>query len=428
MIIKKFLGRTEEEALAEAKKELGENVVLMNVKNIKKGGFLGFMQKQVTEITVALEEDSERRGKDAVNEKALKEAVSAVAQVAARAAEPEKFTVQPKAVQSQAVQPQVVRPQETSGQKNRLSETLDYIERKDNTAIQEKLDSLQSLLELKLQPQEEEEAPEEENEMMVFMKLLYNTMLDNEVKEVYANQVIEEADKVNKPNTPVDAVLASVYQKMILKLGKPEIITPAETNPKVVFFIGPTGVGKTTTIAKIASKFCLEEKKKIAMLTCDTYRIAAAEQLRTYASILEIPFEIVYTTEEMKDAAVRFKDFDYIFVDTAGHSYQNEEQREAVKAFIQSVDGVAESETYLVVSATTKYRDLEKIADSYKTVADYKLIFTKLDETSALGSIFNLRLHTGAALSYVTSGQNVPNDIEEFNPQKTVKNLLGGKN
>lgn len=428
MIIKKFLGRTEEEALAEAKKELGENVVLMNVKNIKKGGFLGFMQKQVTEITVALEEDSERRGKDAVNEKALKEAVSAVAQVAARAAEPEKFTVQPQAVQSQAVQPQVVRPQETSGQKNRLSETLDYIERKDNTAIQEKLDSLQSLLELKLQPQEEEEAPEEENEMMVFMKLLYNTMLDNEVKEVYANQVIEEADKVNKPNTPVDAVLASVYQKMILKLGKPEIITPAETNPKVVFFIGPTGVGKTTTIAKIASKFCLEEKKKIAMLTCDTYRIAAAEQLRTYASILEIPFEIVYTTEEMKDAAVRFKDFDYIFVDTAGHSYQNEEQREAVKAFIQSVDGVAESETYLVVSATTKYRDLEKIADSYKTVADYKLIFTKLDETSALGSIFNLRLHTGAALSYVTSGQNVPNDIEEFNPQKTVKNLLGGKN
>lgn len=418
MIIKKFLGRTEEEALAEAKRELGENVVLMNVKNIKKGGFLGFMKKQVTEITVALEEESERREKKVANEKAMKEAVSAVAQVAARAAEPEKFTVQS----------QTVRPQENGGQKNRLTETLDYIERKDNTAIQEKLDSLQSLLEQKLQPQEEDEIPEEDNEMMVFMKLLYNTMLDNEVKEVYANQVIEEADKVNKPNTPVDAVLATVYQKMILKLGKPEVITPAEMNPKMIFFIGPTGVGKTTTIAKIASKFCLEEKKKIAMMTCDTYRIAAAEQLRTYASILEIPFEIVYTAEEMKEAAVRFKDFDYIFVDTAGHSYQNEEQRDAVKAFIQSVEGVAESETYLVVSATTKYRDLEKIADSYHTVGDYRLIFTKLDETNALGSIFNLRLHTGASLSYVTSGQNVPNDIEEFNPQKTVKNLLGGKN
>ncbi len=418
MIIKKFLGRTEEEALAEAKRELGENVVLMNVKNIKKGGFLGFMQKQITEITVALEEENERRAKNAANEKAMKEAVSAVAQVAARTEEPEKF----------AVQSQVIHPQELSGHKNRLTETLDYIERKDNTAIQEKLDSLQSFLELKLQPQEEDEIPEEDSEMMVFMKLLYNTMLDNEVKEIYANQVIEEADKVNNPNMPVDAVLATVYQKMILKLGKPEIITPAEKNPKVVFFIGPTGVGKTTTIAKIASKFCLEEKKKIAMLTCDTYRIAAAEQLRTYASILEIPFEIIYSTEEMKDAAVRFKDFDYIFVDTAGHSYQNEEQRESVKSFIQSVDDVAESETYLVVSATTKYRDLEKIADSYNSVAEYKLIFTKLDETNALGSIFNLRLHTGAALSYVTSGQNVPNDIEEFNPQKTVKNLLGGKN
>lgn len=423
MIIKKFLGRTEEEALAEAKKELGENVVLMNVKNIKKGGFLGFMKKQVTEITVALEEESERREKKVASEKAMKEAVSAVAQVAARAAEPEKFTVQ-----SQETELQAARSQESGRQKNRLTETLDYIERKENTAIQEKLDSLQSLLEQKLQPQEEEELSEDDSEMMVFMKLLYNTMLDNEVKEIYANQVIEEADKVNKPNTPVDAVLATVYQKMILKLGKPEVITPAETNPKMIFFIGPTGVGKTTTIAKIASKFCLEEKKKIAMLTCDTYRIAAAEQLRTYASILEIPFEIVYTTEEMKEAAVRFKDFDYIFVDTAGHSYQNEEQRDSIKAFIQSVEGVAESETYLVVSATTKYRDLEKIADSYHTVADYRLIFTKLDETNALGSIFNLRLHTGAPLSYVTSGQNVPNDIEEFNPQKTVKNLLGGKN
>lgn len=417
MIIKKFLGRTEEEALAEAKKELGENVVLMNVKNIKKGGFLGLMKKQVTEITVALEEENERREQELASKKAMKEAVSAVAQVAARSAETEKFTVQS----------QQVYPKENDGQKNRLTETLDYIERKDNTAIQEKLDSLQYLLEQKLQ-QQEEEIPEEESEMMVFMKLLYNTMLDNEVKEIYANQVIEEADKVNKPNTPVDAVLASVYQKMILKLGKPAVITPADTNPKMIFFIGPTGVGKTTTIAKIASKFCLEEKKRIALLTCDTYRIAAAEQLRTYASILEIPFEIVYTAEEMKDAAVRFKDFDYIFVDTAGHSYQNEEQRNAIKAFIQSVDGAAESETYLVLSATTKYRDLEKIADSYHNVADYRLIFTKLDETNALGSIFNLRLHTGAALSYVTSGQNVPNDIEEFNPQKTVKNLLGGKN
>lgn len=413
MIIKKFLGKSEEEALKAAKKELGEDVVLMNVKHVKKGGIFGIFQKQMTEVTVALEEESERKANAAASEAAMKEAVSEIAQVAAKVTTSDKYEVQPK--------------QEPSGQRNRLSETLAYIERKENNAIQEKLDSLQTLLEQKLQPQEEETPSEEETEMMMFLKLLYNTMIDNEVDEIYANQIMEEIDKINKPNTPVDFILSTIYQKMILKFGKPVEIAPAESNPKFIFFIGPTGVGKTTTIAKIASRFCLGEKKRIALVTCDTYRIAAAEQLRTYANILDIPFKIIYAVEEMKEVAAQFREYDYIFVDTAGHSYQNKEQVEVVKNFIHSVDGIAEAETYLVVSATTKYKDLKRIADSYKSAAEYKLIFTKLDETTTLGSLLNLRLYTNAPMSYVTCGQNVPDDIEMFNPQKTVKHLLGGK-
>ncbi len=418
MIIKKYLGKTEEEALALAKKELGEQVVLMNVKKVKKGGFFGLLQKQMTEITVALEEESERKAKAVADENAMKEAVSAVAKVAAKTVvEPQKFTIPQQNAQTA----------DSNMQKNRFADTVDYIERQENNSIQEKLDSLQTFLEQKLQPQEEEEIPEKEDEMMVFMKLLYNTMLDNEVKETYANQIIEEVDKVSKPGAPVDGVLAGIYQKMILKFGKPEGIVPAKKCPKFVYFIGPTGVGKTTTIAKIASRFCLDEKKKIAMLTSDTYRIAAAEQLRTYANILEIPFKIVYTAEEMQEAAAQFKDYDYVFVDTAGHAFHNTEQREAVKEIVHAVDELAEKEVYLVVSATTKYRDLERIADAYKEVAEYKLIFTKLDETTSLGSLLNLHMYTGAPMSYVTCGQNVPDDIEKFNPQKTVKHLLGGK-
>ena len=236
MIIKKFLGKSEEEALIAAKKELGEDVVLMNVKNVKKGGIFGIMQKQMTEVTVALEEESERKANVAASEAAMKEAVSEIAQVAAKTAVPENFNETLK--------------QEANGQKNRLSETLAYIEKKENNAIQEKLDSLQTLLEQKLQPPQEEDAPkEEETEMMVFLKLLYNTMIDNEVDEIYANQIMEEIDKISKPNTPVDFILSTIYQKMILKFGKPSEITPAEINPKFIFFIGPTGVGKTTTIA-----------------------------------------------------------------------------------------------------------------------------------------------------------------------------------
>ena len=114
-------------------------------------------------------------------------------------------------------------------------------------------------------------------------------------------------------------------------------------------------------------------------------------------------------------------------MDTAGHSPQTAEQKKVMKELIHSVDGILEKEVFLVLSATTKYRDLLSIADTYSDMTDYKLIFTKLDETITLGNLLNLKLYTGALLSYVTCGQNVPDDIEDFNPQKTVKRLLGGK-
>ena len=203
-------------------------------------------------------------------------------------------------------------------------------------------------------------------------------------------------------------------------------ITASEKGPKVVFFVGPTGVGKTTTIAKIASKFSVESKKKVVLLTADTYRIAAAEQLRTYANILDIPFRVIYSTDEVTQALKDFKDADFILIDTAGHSYHNSSQKDTMNEFVHSVDGLAEKEVYLVLSATTKYKDLISVADTYTGAEEIRLIFTKLDETATLGNLLNLKLHTGAPLSYVTYGQNVPDDIEKFNPQKTVKNLLGG--
>ena len=397
MIIKKFQGKTENEAVESAKKELGNNVVIMNVRNVKRSGLFGFLKKQLVEVTVALEEESERYIPPVKEEARSKET---------------PVTAQP-----------LVAAIATEGQKQ------------DNSAIEEKLDSLHVLLEQQLQKPEEgkdktQEAEEEEkkpDELERFMKLLYNTMLDNEVNETYANQIIDEMEKMNKPGMPFDYALANVYQKMILKFGKPSDITISGKGPKVVFFVGPTGVGKTTTIAKIASKLSVEEQKKVALLTADTYRIAAAEQLRTYANILEVPFRIIYSSDEVKEALTEFAGYDLILVDTAGHSHHNEVQKETMKEFIHSVDDYAEKEVFLVLSATTKYRDLISIVDAYKSMTDYKLIFTKLDETTTLGNLLNIRLYTEAPLSYVTCGQNVPDDIEIFNPQKTVKQLLGGR-
>ena len=401
MIIKKFTAKTEKEAIENARKELGEGVVVMNVKPVKNKGLFAFLKSPMVEVTVALEEESE------------------------------KYTAAVSAINNVIASSQNIEKEEKNEKKTPVIETVE----KRDSAIEEKLDSLQSLLEQQLQkPEEEKEEKEaeeqkEESETDKFMHLLHDTMLQNEVDEKYAREIIDEIELINKPNIPFDYALANIYQKMILKFGKPSGIEPATNGGiKLVFFIGPTGVGKTTTIAKIASKFRVDEKKKVALLTADTYRIAAAEQLRTYANILEVPFRVIYTVEEINKALEDFKGYDYIMIDTAGHSHQNTTQKDNMRNIIHSVDDRVESEVHLVLSATTKYKDLISIADSYKEMADYKLIFTKLDETTTLGNLLNLRLYTGASLSYVTYGQNVPDDIEDFNPQKTVKRLLGGKN
>lgn len=413
MIIKKFIAKTEKEAIENARKELGEGVVVMNVKPVKSKGLFAFLKSPMTEVTVALEEESEK----------LTAAVSAINSVIASSQAKEEEAAKGAPIKDTPVI-------ETPEKRDTGSTVKE--KRENNSAIEEKLDSLQSLLEQQLQkPEEEKEEAEpekEETETDKFMRLLHDTMLENEVDEKYAKEIIEEIELINKPNIPFDYALANIYQKMILKFGKPSGIEPAGSGIKLVFFIGPTGVGKTTTIAKIASKFRVDEKKKVALLTADTYRIAAAEQLRTYANILEVPFRVIYTVEEINKALEDFRDYDYIMIDTAGHSHQNTTQKDNMRNIIHSVDDRVESEVHLVLSATTKYKDLISIADSYKEMADYKLIFTKLDETTTLGNLLNLRLYTGASLSYVTYGQNVPDDIEDFNPQKTVKRLLGGKN
>lgn len=412
MIIKKFLGKTEEEAVEAAKKELGPGVVIMNVKSVKRKGLFGSLRSKLIEVTVALEEESDTLSKVRKENNAPRK---------------EKITA-------------------TANKINEASKTIDQ------ESLEKRLDSLQALLEQQLrnsQAKEEEKKAEngdngdndrkedasadtgnkEENqEQDRFIRLLYNKMIDNEVDEKYANQMLEEIEKSKKPNTPIDYILANVYQKMILKFGKSEGITPSEEKPKVVAFIGPTGVGKTTTIAKVASSYVVDEKKKVALLTSDTYRIAAAEQLRTYANILEVPFRVIYTEDELRNAIMEFKEYDYIFLDTSGHSHQNEEQLNQTATFLTVIDELAERETFLVLSATTKYSDLLKISKKYKNISDFQLIFTKLDETNSIGNLLNIKLYADAPIAYITNGQNVPDDIERFDPQKAVKQLLGGGN
>ena len=161
----------------------------------------------------------------------------------------------------------------------------------------------------------------------------------------------------------------------------------------------------------------------MGLLTADTYRIAAVEQLRTYANILGIPLSVVYSASEIEEARKELDRYEVVLVDTAGRSDKNKEQIAELKRLLNAIPD-EDREVYLVLSATTKYNDLTRITDVYKNVARYKLIFTKVDETGTIGNIYNILMYTGADLSYMTFGQNVPDDIGAADTQAIAKQLL----
>lgn len=179
---------------------------------------------------------------------------------------------------------------------------------------------------------------------------------------------------------------------------------------KYINVLGPTGVGKTTTIAKMAARSVLEKKKKIGFITTDTYRIAAIEQLKTYAGLLQAPVEIVYNAEDYKKAIEKLDYLDIIFIDTAGRNYKEAKYVNDLQRLINFNEQV---ESFLVVSLTAKERDIESIIEQFNKIPIEKFIFTKLDETNSIGTMFNLMIKYKKGLAYYTNGQEVPEDIEQ---------------
>ena len=461
MTINKYTGKTEEEAMEKVRKELGGAAVIMNVKVVKPKGIGGFFKHSTYEVTAAVEDDGfsndakafavpgqeQKAGSfEAVADDAiiLKDAFSAVNQVLEKQSTSETVKVEDNHKEAVTAQEKATVNIETKEEKEfePLSDNVKHAKlfeatyskpqgAKPEPAVKKTEKVTNGSIDDDIQVRGSDNGkPSIDGDNHVFVKMLYNVLLENEVQEKYINQVLEDMDKVLRTSHSLDNLLSNVYQKMVLKLGTPTRIVPGERRPKVVFFIGPTGVGKTTTIAKIASKFKVEEAKKVGLITADTYRMAAANQLQTYANILGVPLNVIYSADELLDTVKKQirenEDLDVILVDTIGFSHKNEEQRQDTKKLISALGDYYDSEVYLVLSATTKQKDLIDIADSYMEFAKFNLIFTKLDETKCLGNIFNMKQYTKAPLSYITIGQNVPDDIEIVNAQKLVKQLLGG--
>lgn len=406
MIVKKYTGKDETEAVMKAKDDLGSNAVVLNVRTMKQRGLAKVFKKDFVEITAALEEKDFAQN---VNNN-----------------KPTFSRVSSEAIKKQQSQINLL-----------ADDRADTNAPKQSEIIEKKLDSLHDMLRNQMVKEEETDKKEdvkpavrpENNANFKSLKLIYNKLLENEVSEKYANAIINDIENSMKKESNLDSILASVYQKIILKFGEPEAIEDDDRR-KIVFFIGPTGVGKTTTIAKLASDFKLTRSKSVAMITADTYRIAAVEQLNTYASILDVPVNVIYSPSEIVESIEELSDYQMIFVDTAGRSHKNAEQRDEIIEMISNVrnSGIdADIIIFLVMSVTTKYRDMVNICDAYKSLNAYRLLFTKLDETDSVGNILNIKLYTGAPISYTTCGQNVPDDIESVDVQKLAKSLLGGE-
>src|SRR5690554_884438 len=190
--------------------------------------------------------------------------------------------------------------------------------------------------------------------------------------------------------------------------------------PTVVALVGPTGVGKTNTIAKLAANFSLFEGKSVGLVTIDTYRIAAVEQLKTYAEILNLPVHVVYTISEFKKALLKLEQKDLILVDTAERSQKNKQQ---IRELTQFFSGRRLHETHLVLSINTKLEDMLEAAEAFKELSFNRLIFTKVDETNDLQNMLGFLEKVQIPLSYLTTGQNVPEDIEVASPDVIKKHI-----
>lgn len=204
---------------------------------------------------------------------------------------------------------------------------------------------------------------------------------------------------------------------------EPDIYFKKSNKPKIIMLVGPTGVGKTTTIAKLSAHYGLSssDRKSVALFTLDTYRIAAAEQLAQYAKIIDIDIEVILKPEDVETALLKHSDKDLIIVDTAGRGQKDKDEIRELSKFI---DKFPNPEKYLVVSATSKYVDILDAAKSF-SILDYdKMIFTKLDETNTVGPLLAILYTTRKPLSYITNGQGVPNDFEEANFSIFYKTLF----
>lgn len=434
MKVKRYVGETAQEALQKVKTDLGRDAIILNTRKIRKKGLMGFFTKPLVEVVATIDGDIPPNKLPRPQEARPVQASKAGEYIADQApvfkSELDATILnrnageRPRVVYSnpsfQSSVPQngpAGNPQGVSG-RNIAQEQKNG----DKDKLQQDFNELKSMLN---KVYDAVKVDYENNKLSDTVKKYLQQLEEYEVDKAIINDIKEKlVEQLDEEKQLDDKAVKSTLAGILKNYMKDPQPFSFEDGKKVIIFIGPTGVGKTTTLAKLAANMVLTEKKKVGLITSDTYRIAAVEQLKTYSEIIGVPLSIIYTPNEILNAINSYDEKNIVLVDTAGRSHKDKYQLVELKSLIKSS---VDYEVYLVISATTKFSDCIEIIKNYSFLEDYKLLFTKLDETDSLGVVLNVAYLTQKPIAYITTGQSVPDDIEIADNNKIINCLLGDK-
>lgn len=408
MKVKRYLVNDMNEAMIMIKNELGKDAIILSSRKVKTNGFWGIFGKSKFEVLAAIEDEAQVKSVEAI----------------AKSTDRDKTIIETYRKVKEASEP-AEKSEEMQQFNHELSELKNMVNQLVN--LQKTNQDKPDINTKKIEDLSDEKAitvPGDHPASKIAkgsseLEKLKAYLMDKDLDLEFAEKIAEIMFYEDEAPKDLSSELKDVVQRL---LGRPYVIEKTSTKPKVCFFVGPTGVGKTTTLAKLAAKLSLIENKKIGLITSDTYRIAAVDQLKTYSEILGIPLTVIYEPDELPMALSKYSDRDYILIDTAGRSQNSREFESDVAELLEYVE---DPEIFLVISLTTGYKEIRKILEAYDFLADFKLLFTKLDESSSLGNVLNARMLTNKSLSYFTIGQSVPDDIEVANPDRIINYIVG---